>query len=470
MDRGGGMLSRSNPVNTNTLAGKLRPGWFVAKINMSDVYVIGQTEYPSTIIECIDDLSVIVYDVRGLGSRRDVLTRLKDNGGEYPKKIAIKDFKHRFGIVGNGDLWGPFGKNECVRIFLNFDKLVKTVQESIIDGVALAKEVQGLQIANASPVVNAKNIQLLATAVVETTELREDPPEKEIAEIDKILLCNRVQKFYMGNKGWLHITYIVCASVIAAAGLWLDSGPTVVASMLISSMMEPIKGMATVFKNVTSVRSKTERFLFHLLTLVFDMCVCLGVGALAGLWAQQDTWGDGVTESFTLGNATYRYSLLELMSGKNVMGEGRKHLDGKVTVLLPGEMSGRTKAFGLIGAVIVAFTSAFALIFADKSQNKSALVGIGISASLLPPFVNAGMLWSFINSERIPIEHDFAYLGGISFALAWINIGIIVFVWGAGYRLRRWIANCYEKKNKTQTGRSIEMTSNPMRELTPLLF
>ena len=417
------------------------------------------------IINFRSDGNVEVFIVEDLRNKTDILTKLN----KKPDDVRpIREFRIKYG-EREGDIWGFSTKAECVQFFLNFDTLVKSTSESILSGVAIAKEVQGVPIVEATVDLNAKNIQRLATAVVETAELKRDPPEKEIADIDKILLCNRFQRFYLGRKGLLHVMYIASASVIASAGLWLDSGPTVVASMLVSSMMEPIKGMATVFKNVQSVRSRPQRFLFHLLTLIFDMCICLGVGALAGTAAQQQTWGESETEMWQLNGTEYRYTLLELMSGKNILGEGRKVIGDKKTVLLPGEMAGRTQSLGLLGAVIVASVSAFALNFADKSQNKSALVGIGISASLLPPFVNAGMLWSFINSDRIPVEYDFAYLGGISFALAWINISIIVFIWGLGYCYRNRKEGKDGKKKKSEV-EMIDMVDNPMRERTPLLF
>ena len=258
------------------------------------------------------------------------------------------------------------------------------------------------------------------------------------------------------------------ASFIAAGGLWLNSGPTVVASMLVSTMMEPIKGIASIFKGVESTRSNGMRFLFHLLTLMFDMCICIGVGAIAGALAQIETWGDSDRETWQFNGAEYRYTMLELLSGNNIVGEGRKAVGGKSTMLLPGEMSGRTQSLGLYGAIIVAGVSAAALVTADKKDNKSALVGIGISASLLPPMVNAGMLWSFIGSNKIPVDSDFASLGAISFALTWVNVGMIVLVWGVGYYIRkRW---CTRSKASAPANIEIEMTNNPMRERTPLLF
>lgn len=450
--------------------GKIQPGWSVMKLSPDglqrfqwDLSIFAPLK--PNIIHCLPDMNVQVFIVEDLRNKSDILDKLNERPHET---LFIEDFRKKYG-ESEGNIWGPRTKAECVEFFLKFDTIVNSITESIVSGVAIAREVQGIPIVDASTENNAKNIQRLATAVVETTELKRDPPEKEIADIDKILCCNLRQEFYTGNKGWLHFMYILCASVIAAAGLWLDSGPTVVAAMLVSSMMEPIKGMATVFKeDVQSVRSGSQRFLFHFITLIVDMCICIIVGAFAGWLARSEVWWEhSGRERFMLNGTEYSYTLLELMSGKNILGEGRKYVDDKVTVFLPGEMAGRTQSISLWGAVFVAFFSAIALIFADKSDNKNALVGIGISASLLPPFVNAGMLWAFITSDRIPLEYSFAYLGGISFALAWINIGMIVLVWGLGY--------CYrdtkekEKKKKSEV-EMMDMTNNPMRERTPLLF
>lgn len=446
------------------LAGKIRPspgGWFIMKLTIrerdQDVDLVDAYERAKlNIIHCLPNMSVDVFRVEGLKKKKAIEKKLKNPVVTLPIRKFREDYGER-----EGDIWGPFEKSECVRQFMNADKLVKTTSESIVDGVTLAKEVQAVPLVEASVDINAKNIQRLATAVVETTELKEEPPEKEIAEVDKILLCNRFCGDYSGRKGLLHIYYIAMASVIAAAGLWTNSGPTVVASMLVSSMMEPIKGIASIFKGVESTRSNGMRFLLHFLTLLVDMGICIIVGLIAGLYAQQES-----DETFNLNGTEYKYTGLEFMSGNNVIGEGRKVADGKITMFLPDEMAGRTKWQGLLGAIIVAGASAAALVTADKKDNKSALVGIGISASLLPPMVNAGMMWSFIESDRIPVDSDFASLGAISFALTWINVGMIILVWGAGYAVRE----CCFTRSKAPAKREIEMTNNPMRERTPLLF
>ena len=446
------------------LAGKIRPspgGWFVMRLAFrerdQDVYEKAKLN----IIHCLPDMSVEVFRVEGLKRKRDIMNKLKNP----EETLRIRDFRLKYG-EREGDIWGPYEQSECVRQFMNADKLVKSRDESIVDGVTLAKEVQAVPIVEASVDINAKNIQRLATAVVQTTELKEEPPEKEIAEVDKILCCNRFcgdYSGYSGRKDLLHTYYIIMASVIAAAGLWTNSGPTVVASMLVSSMMEPIKGIASIFKGVKSSRSNGMRFLFHFFTLIIDMCICIAVGSIAGSWARQPS-----TDTFDLDGKEYSYTGLEFMSGNNVMGEGRKVVDGKVTMFLPDEMAGRTKWQGLLGAIVVAGVSAAALVTADKKDNKAALVGIGISASLLPPMVNAGMLWSFTLSDRIPVYSDFASLGAISFALTWINVGMIILVWGVGYAVRERFFN--RSKVSPPANREIEMTNNQMRERTPLLF
>ena len=161
-------------------------------------------------------MNVEVYRVEGLKKKRDILNKLKNPEVTLP----VRKFRNEY-VERDGDIWGPYEKSECVRNFMNPDKLFKTTDESIVDGVTLAKEVQAVPLVEASVDVNAKNIQRLATAVVETTELKDEPPEKEIAEVDKILCCNRFcgdYSGYSGRKDLLHVYYITMASAIAAAG------------------------------------------------------------------------------------------------------------------------------------------------------------------------------------------------------------------------------------------------------------
>jgi hypothetical protein len=67
-------------------------------------------------------------------------------------------------------------------------------------------------------------------------------------------------------------------------------------------------------------------------------------------------------------------------------------------------------------------------------NNTASLVGVAISASLLPPAVNAGICWAhaiLIKTGAVDTEsdEDFAAIGAISFALTVVNI---VCIWVSG--------------------------------------
>ena len=68
-------------------------------------------------------------------------------------------------------------------------------------------------------------------------------------------------------------------------------------------------------------------------------------------------------------------------------------------------------------------------------NNTSSLVGVAISASLLPPAVNAGICWVFAivgrASDKYGSDNDdnFNLIAGISFALTMLNI---VCIWASG--------------------------------------
>jgi len=356
----------------------------------------------------------------GIVKREQNPTILKLYQGENDDVMNIR--------IGEVDqiIAGPFGQEKDAR--LEYETVTaKSTGDGLTHGVQLVQKVLAVPSSMASIKENFRNIQRIAEAVQETTVTHEIDPQKEIVDIDKILCCLRTGGMYVGKKSFLHFTYIFFAAVIAAAGLWTNSGPSVIASMLVSSMMEPINGMRTVFSNVKSSVKPQVRFAYHLLTLVGDMCICIAVGALAGAFSmteRQDGWSpkNGTQVKFTN---------LEYLSDNNVNDTRRDILDELETILLPTEMSGRAKSMGLVVAIVVAGASAFALYFADRADNKSALVGIGISASLLPPMVNAGMLWAISRYNKINIDgENLADMGWISFALTWINVGVILFIWG----------------------------------------
>jgi len=240
------------------------------------------------------------------------------------------------------------------------------------------------------------------------------------------------------KKPLIHLWYIFNASLIAGIGLATNSAPVVVASMLVSSMMEPIKGMSLSIRHICGYTRKcnskqTRRFGCHFLTLIIDLLICILVGMFIG-WIVAMPAGDSSP-----------YSIMEDLSGLDY---GKNETNDNLRI--PDEISGRAKPIGLLISMVIAIASALALITADKQGNKSALVGIGISASLLPPAVNAGILWSFEFANKNCIKFDvfervavdcglaFGEQGGISLALTFVNVGVILAVWTIGYQLRNW--------------------------------
>ncbi|CAB4009003.1 PREDICTED: uncharacterized protein LOC105336466 isoform X2, partial [Paramuricea clavata] len=155
------------------------------------------------------------------------------------------------------------------------------------------------------------------------------------------------------------VMFTVLASLIAAVGLVEDNAVVLVASMLVSPLMGPILGgtFGTVIKN-KSLRNtglKTELCgLMISVTVGFLFgCVCgpFGVNGASwdstkGIWPTQEMTSRGMTRSLWVG----------------------------VCIALP---SGAGVALSVLGG------------------NAGSLVGVAISASLLPPAVNSGMLWAY---------------------------------------------------------------------------
>jgi hypothetical protein len=265
------------------------------------------------------------------------------------------------------------------------------------------------------------------------------------------------------------------ACIIAAAGLATNSAPVVVAAMLVSSMMEPIKGMSTALRG----GSCSARFFGHAWILLVDLGICVLIGYFAGYVASSKTEIEQ-----TIGNVTFGapYTRLERLSGydtwkgqtcidKNLIVKGvcsKKLGDDPIDNLikLPGEISGRGIELGLVVAIVVAGASAAALVTADKADNKSALVGIGISASLLPPAVNAGLLWAlhaekFISSSAL--ERDLWRKGGLSFSLTLVNIVIILVVWTVGFKCRNKLIKKYAENIKADVDDNSSRNGNIYR-------
>ncbi|XP_042897539.1 uncharacterized protein [Parasteatoda tepidariorum] len=162
-----------------------------------------------------------------------------------------------------------------------------------------------------------------------------------------------------------YIMFVLIASMIAALGLIENSSVIIVASMLISPIMGPI--LAGTFGAVIRDRAlrnlgiKTE-------TLSLFLCVIIGftIGivcqVLNGVWNNSRQWPNP-------------------------------------------EMISRGQERGLWIGVLIALPSGAGVALSVLGGNAGSLVGVAISASLLPPAINTGLLWGMAAVRTIK-AHD----------------------------------------------------------------
>jgi len=146
-----------------------------------------------------------------------------------------------------------------------------------------------------------------------------------------------------------YLCLVISASVIAGGGLAINSVVAVVASMLVSPIMGPV--LAVTFG--TTIR-RMELFKLGLWVEALSLCICMFVGFLLGLlWA-----------------STFLYDYHNWPTDEMVS-------RGTPTCLLEG--------------LLIAVPSGIGVAVSVLGGNMASLVGVAISASLLPPAVNFGM-------------------------------------------------------------------------------
>lgn len=150
-----------------------------------------------------------------------------------------------------------------------------------------------------------------------------------------------------------YVTMLITAAIIAAFGLIEDSSVNLIASMLVSPLMGPI--LAAVFGTVVKDRNLTW---LGFRNEAIAIGLVLTSGFIFGLIASatNEAWG---------------------------LGEG-----------ITSEMLARCQPHSLKLGVAIALPSGAAVAVAILAENGGGLVGVAISASLLPPSVNAGIMWS----------------------------------------------------------------------------
>jgi len=146
---------------------------------------------------------------------------------------------------------------------------------------------------------------------------------------------------------------LTLAAILAFIGLVESSSVVLVASMLISPLMGPI--LAGVFGTVIKDNKLRNVGILHEL---ISLCLCIIVGFILGLLISPCVDLLGLTEWPTT------------------------------------EMKDRGTIRSLVLGILVAIPSGAGVALSVLGGNAGSLVGVAISASLLPPAVNAGVLWA----------------------------------------------------------------------------
>eukprot|EP01135_Chromosphaera_perkinsii_P005650 Nk52_evm21s356 gene=Nk52_evmTU21s356 len=194
-----------------------------------------------------------------------------------------------------------------------------------------------------------------------------------------------------------YVALTFSASLLAGIGLITDNVVVVVASMLVSPLMGPI--MAFTFGSIIHDWPMVKA---GLISEAIGLTCCVITGILLGLVGGY--WGD------------YLNWPTEQMSSRGTVDS----IYAGIAVAIP---SGLGVALGVLG------------------NNTGSLVGVAISASLLPPAVNAGINWAYAvvgpawSSYTVNQSH-FAEIGALSFALTAVNIVCIYFSALAMFKLK----------------------------------
>eukprot|EP00954_Amorphochlora_amoebiformis_P014626 1144011-Amorphochlora_amoeboformis.AAC.3 len=143
------------------------------------------------------------------------------------------------------------------------------------------------------------------------------------------------------------MAFTVVAAIIAGVGLLTDSSVTVVASMLVSPLMGPILGVTFGFL-IKDYKMMIKSIRNEILGVVLTF--------LTGV----------IIASFTLVSSRQQ----------------------SITF----EMSSRGEYLSLFTGAVVASPSGVGVALSVANTNINSLVGVAISAALLPPIVNSGLL------------------------------------------------------------------------------
>ncbi len=226
----------------------------------------------------------------------------------------------------------------------------------------------------------------LAVAYRDPTESERKRKRKKYAVTDR----QTIEEIYEIVDSGMHLTFdymalTVVAAMISGVGLLTNSSVTVVASMLVSPLMGPIVGIT--FGYLTN---DTVMVLKSMRNEIIGVALTFLVGVLM--------------------------AICTLMSNKNFG--------------ITFEMSSRGEYLALLAGVFIASPSGVGVALSVANTNINSLVGVAISAALLPPIVNSGLCIVYglhRKNQGLAEENLFLRTSGISMCLFLIN-WILIFV------------------------------------------
>jgi len=208
-----------------------------------------------------------------------------------------------------------------------------------------------------------------------------------------------------------HVVCIVLACGMAAVGLLTDSSVLVLAAFFISPLMSMI--LAFVWGlSVKDVELASRGLRNGVLGATLCVCMGLAIGFILSIF----------------------FTAKDLTSGLDGGGEA-----SYISINTQQIMSRGPPAGNVLVSAIVAALSGVAIALGHGSGIASALTGVCISTSLLPPLVNAGLMWSL--QLAYPVlkaknKYTLNEIGIYSLYLYLVNIiCIVLFAW-AGFKFK----------------------------------
>jgi len=240
-------------------------------------------------------------------------------------------------------------------------------------------------------------MNLIATKPHLTGEPTDNKTAKRTSKFAKRRLLTEYVYAQVLNQSKLTLDFLLfclIGAILAGVGLATDNAVTIVASMLVSPLMGPILGLTlgTIIRSrVLIVKSIKSELAGCLLAL----CTGMVIGAVLSPF-------------------------------------GGPHSLGFPTF----QMLDRGRLEGIIFGIVIAFVSGIGVALAVSHGSINSLVGVAISAALLPPITNTGMLFSYalfslfmpqVNLyTEVRNKESYTYTTGDYFAISGISFCIFV--------------------------------------------